>query len=181
MHKIFQLYCNYILAYWLWFYFFDCRFICPRMVLGSIHQLPRTMDWLAIDIDATQRIFTKVYRALSQEKRIKRDIRMVPTIKHDFVRRGSQRESFRVVEREYLWRIARWNDEPKTRVRSKSYTSRSFVLWDHCRWHCCDGEKLRSAKRDSFCNARRKVQFSISWQACSFAINKTRNSAADVF
>lgn len=59
--------------------------------------------WIdAIDIDITQKTFTKVYRALSQEKRIKRDIRMVPTIKHDFMRQGSQRESFRVVEREYL-------------------------------------------------------------------------------
>lgn len=79
---------------------FDCRFICPCMVLGSIHQLSRTTDWLAIDIDTTLWVnFTKVYRVLSQEKRIKRDIRMVPTIKHDFVRRGSQRESFRVVKK----------------------------------------------------------------------------------
>lgn len=61
---------------------FDCRFICPRMILGSIHQFSRAVDWLAIDFDATRGNFT---RSISQEKRIKRDIRMVPTIKHDFV------------------------------------------------------------------------------------------------
>lgn len=141
---------DYDLIFWLSIYLsLHDSWIHPPIL--SHHGLAHNWHWCY-----ARKFHKSVSRAL--RKSVLNYVRMVPTIKHDFVRHGSQRESFRVVEREDLWRIARWNDEPKTRVRSKSYTSRSFVLWDHCRWRCCDGRRRKITFRETRPVLQREAQ-----------------------
>lgn len=135
----------------------------------------RTMNWFTIDIGVRRKNFAK---CIALKKKAHLIVWMVPTIKHDFVRRGSQRESFCVkeIEREELWRIARWNNETKTRVRSKSYTSRSFVLWDHCQ-RCCDDRRRKITFREMRPVLQREAQSVIYYPLTSLHFrNKSQNS-----